>query len=296
LGDCLLHTPFMRHFRISGNYSRITCMVPRRALELFDCNPHIDELIGCDDRGLAIWAAPEVGCDLFSPFVHATVEGSSAAEIRFRPQFGWKRERPEDSIVSKIARHHGLQLSDESPEVFTAPEDDSWAKSFVQELPDRPVIVLGRRSTARYKQYPAPAWQAVVDDLAAEATLLDFSTEEEAMRGTVPLSPSLPLRRTAALFRMVHCVATVDSFFGHLAAAVGAVAVVVFGPSSPAVYGHTGNRNIRVSACPPCFQPEEAGCFQPNCLIGISPSIIVGAVRAVLNRNACGLPLTEFAR
>ncbi len=48
LGDCLLHTPFLRHFRRWGIYDSITCMAHKEALELLDRNPHIDRLIGCE--------------------------------------------------------------------------------------------------------------------------------------------------------------------------------------------------------------------------------------------------------
>jgi ADP-heptose:LPS heptosyltransferase len=288
LGDCLLHTPFIRHFRKSGEYGHITCMAAKRALELLDHNPHIDELIGCEGPDLAIWAAPEVGYAVFSPYIRTQVVDRCDGSIAFRTRMSWRRAPTgsESIIVRQVARRHRLQLADESLEVFTAPEDELWAERFMRRFQGRSIIVLNRRSGASYKEYPSAKWQSVVDDISGRATVLEFTAPADAMNGVAAISPLLALRRTAALFRRVQCVVTVDSFFAHLAAAVGTPAVVVFGPSSPEVYGHPVNRNIRLSACPPCYDPETVGCQRPECLAGIPPAAVTDAVLAVLSGNS----------
>ena len=286
LGDCLLHTPFLRHFRKSGEYDHITCMAAKRALELLDHNPHIDQLIGCEVAELAIWAAPEVDCEVFSPYVQGQVIDGPDGSIAFQKEMGWKRQKGiSSSIVRQVASGHGLQLADEFLEVFTAPEDEAWAGKFVGELPARPIVVLNRRASSSFKEYPRESWQRVVDALAGGVTVLEFSAPDEAMSGVQPVAPFLALRRTAALFRRVDCVVTVDSFFGHLAAAVGTPAVVVFGPTGPEVFGHAVNRNVRLGGCPPCYHPEEVGCREALCLTGLSPSTVVEAVLEVV--GAC---------
>jgi ADP-heptose:LPS heptosyltransferase len=283
LGDCLLHTPFIRYFRTSTAYKRITCIVSHEALELLDRNPHIDRLIGCEPIELPIWAAPEVENDVFSPYIHTEVIEIDGAP-HFRGQLGWPRPAAGNdmSIVSQVALKHGLKLADESLEVFTMQEDEDWAYYFMRERPGNPVIVLNRRSAARYKEYPAGQWQSVVTHLTGVATVLELSPPREALRGTEPVWPLPSLRRISALFRKVHCVVTVDSFAAHLATAVGTPAVVLYGPSSPEVYGHPVNRNIRFGTCPPCYSPDEAGCVRSTCLEQIPYTMITNAVLSSL--------------
>jgi ADP-heptose:LPS heptosyltransferase len=281
LGDCLLHTPFIRHFRKSGEYEDITCMAPKGALELFDRNPHIDHLIGCEGDDLAVWAAPETDCEVFSPYIQGQVIRMPDGRIAFGGRRGWPRG-DESSIVRQVARRCGLQLADESLEIFTAPEDELWADGFVRGVRP-PTIVLNRRTRASFKEYPRARWQSVVDDLRESATVLEFCAPADALNGVECIWPLLTLRRAAALFRRVRCVVTVDSFSAHLASAVGTPAVVLFGPSSPKVFGHPSNWNIRLDACPPCFHPDEVGCRQQECLTQIAPSMVTDAVRAILS-------------
>ena len=56
----------------------------------------------------------------------------------------------------------------------------------------------------------------------------------------------------------------------------------LFGPTSPAVFGHLGNRNLRAGACSPCFTPTEAGCQEAVCMREITPSMVIDATLAVL--------------
>jgi ADP-heptose:LPS heptosyltransferase len=285
LGDCLLHTPFLRHFRKSGQYDHITCMVANGAIGMLDHNPHIDQLIGCEDPDLAIWAAPEVGCDVFSPYLQAQVVRAGDGSIAFRSQAGWSRMPGgnNSSLVRQVARQHGLELADDFLEIFTAPEDEAWAERFITDLSGRPFVVLNRRTAASYKEYPLDRWQSVADAIASRAAVLEFSAPAEALNGVACVWPLQPLRRTAALFRRAGCVVTVDSFAAHLAAAVGTPAVVLFGPSSPRVFGHPVNRNIRLGTCPPCYQPVEVGCRQAECMTQIPPSKVTDEVFAILS-------------
>jgi ADP-heptose:LPS heptosyltransferase len=281
LGDCLLHTPFIRHFRESGEYEDITCMAPKGALELFDRNPRIDHLIGCEGDDLAVWAAPEADCTVFAPYIRSQVITRPDGSVAFRADMGWVGSR-ESSMLRHVAEEHGLQLANESLEIFTAPEDELWADGFVGGV-RQPIIVLNRRTSSSFKEYPRARWQSVVDDLRDSVTMLEFSAPADAMKGVECIWPLLTLRRAAALFRRVRCVVTVDSFSGHLASAVGTPAVVLFGPSSPKVFGHPRNWNIRLDACPPCFHPDEVGCRQPECITEIAPSMVTDAVRAILS-------------
>jgi ADP-heptose:LPS heptosyltransferase len=116
--------------------------------------------------------------------------------------------------------------------------------------------------------------------------ILEFPREEGKLSGTIPL-PFVPgLRRSAALFKRMSCVVTVDSFPGHLAAAVNTPAVVLFGPSNPQAFGHKNNINIRTSECPVCANTLRIKqCKKPKCLEDIPPALIV---EKILSNVAAG--------
>jgi ADP-heptose:LPS heptosyltransferase len=288
LGDCLLHTPFIRHFRMSGAYDRIACMVPEFTLQLFDRNPYIDLLVGCQGPDLALWALPEQDFEVFSPYIRARLrairDGALGLEscVSIKCGAGWIGTPGDAHILRQIAQRYGIQLTDESLDMFTAPEDDEWAETFAGGLGAKPIIMLNRRTARSFKEYPRERWQAVVDLLAERATVLELGAPAEALGGVKCIWPLQPLRRTAALFRRARCVVTVDSFSAHLATAVGTPAVVVFGPTHPAIFGHPVNRNIRCAPCDPCFDPDEVGCREPVCLTQLPPQTIVAAVLSIL--------------
>jgi ADP-heptose:LPS heptosyltransferase len=263
-------------------------MVPEFTLQLFDRNPYLDLVAGCPGHDLALWALPEEDCDVFSPNLHAqlraiTQDGGLDIESRLtvKCRSGWKTPR-DAYILRQIAQRYGIQLTDESLDMFTAPEDDEWAETFAGGLGAKPIIVLNRRTASSFKEYPRERWQAVADLLAERATVLEFAAPAEALGDVKCVWPLQPLRRTAALFRRARCVVTVDSFSAHLATAVGTPAVVVFGPTHPAIFGHPVNRNIRCAPCDPCFNPDEAGCREPVCLTQLPPQTIVAAVLSIL--------------
>jgi len=288
LGDCLLHTPFIRHFRVSGAYDRIACMVQKGTLQLFDHNPYIDLLVGCPGPDMPLWALPEEDCDVFSPNLHAELRGITRdgeldieSRLTMKCRSGWATAR-DAYIVRQIARRYGIELSDESLDLFTAPEDDEWAAAFTGSLGDRPTVALNRRSAMACKEYPQEHWQIVADALAEQATVVEFGPPTETLAGVRPIWPFQPLRRTAALLRRISCLVTVDSFLAHVAAAVGTPAIVVFGPTNPAVFGHPVHVNIRRAPCEPCYNPDEAGCRQHVCLTELPPDAIIAPALSIL--------------
>jgi ADP-heptose:LPS heptosyltransferase len=136
-------------------------------------------------------------------------------------------------------------------------------------------------SRFRDKCYPLDAWRAVVRALGDEFHLVGLAGPASEALGLATLLPaSTGPRRSAALFARLRGVLTNDSFPGHLAAAVGVPAVVLFGPSEPAVFGHAANRNLRSEACPPCADTwRQLECRQAVCLEALAPERVAAAAR-----------------
>jgi heptosyltransferase III len=92
-----------------------------------------------------------------------------------------------------------------------------------------------------------------------------------------------PLPVCAALIARCRAFVGNDSGMAHLAAAVGCPAVVLFGPSDPAVWAPRG-KNVRIlckeSACSPCHlrtAPSVTGCDN-GCLWGITQEEVTASL------------------
>jgi ADP-heptose:LPS heptosyltransferase len=93
------------------------------------------------------------------------------------------------------------------------------------------------------------------------------------------------LLELAEVLRLSRCVVTVDSGPMHLAAAVGARVVALFGPTAAnrtGPYGK-GHRVVRKGlACSPCFRRR---CPDARCMMEITVDDVVRAVEEVLKER-----------
>ncbi len=161
-----------------------------------------------------------------------------------------------------------------------------------------PYVAIHPGSGAPVKLWPADRWAQVADDLArrgygvvltgsaSEVPLLDQVSSATA-RSVPSLSGQTSVRELAALFETAELVAGVDSGPLHLAVAVGAPSVHIYGPSEAARYGPWGDaRKHRVVSagmrCPACgdlspSRPEGAGC-----MTAIGEAAVLEAIRGLL--------------
>ena len=287
MGDHLLITPFIKHFKRSGLYKHICCVVHENSLELFDRSPYIDSLIPCSGNDLFLWGLPEKNFDVFTPYV-AVEDIEDIHDIRsgIRSSHIFNFNLENTPVIRQICEYYGIRLEDESLDIHTAKDDEEWADNFLAGWPGKTFVYLNTSSVLENKNYPLPLWQEVVDLLLKEAgdriIILEFPRKEGKLSGTSML-PFIPgLRRSAALFKRMSCIVTVDSFPGHLAAAVDTRAIVLFGPSNPLAFGHKRNINIRTSRCDVCANTSRIKqCKKPKCLEDISPASIVKSILSV---------------
>ncbi len=157
------------------------------------------------------------------------------------------------------------------------------------------VVHAGTSPFGRYKQWPAERWAEVARRLGSELGLrVVFSRGPsraeaegaEAMAraaGSCALvAPPLSLRELGELCRRCRVFLSVDTGPMHLASAVGAPVVALFGPKDPRVYGpYFGRREIveKPLHCRPC---RKRSCSDPRCMLAITPADVVSAARALL--------------
>ena len=168
-----------------------------------------------------------------------------------------------------------------------------------------PIVAMHVPGGRAVKQWDPDRFAAVAQALIRErgATIVLTGSPDDAAvvarvrdsldpAHVIDASGGIDLLTVAAVLEQCDLVVTGDTGPMHLAGAVGAPIVAVFGPSDPARYGPRGpfDRVVRVELpCAPCnrirLPPARCTGRTPDCLALITPDRVLQAAREVL--EAC---------
>ena len=250
-------------------------------MDLFRGNPHVDRLHGGHIELLRLGALPEVGWDVFSPYLELAT--------RNPPTVGLQKGRNLSNrpILDQIAAENNLALGDLRMEVFPGPEEERWARTVAAAWSQRRAVHFNGLSGLPEKNLPAPVAVEVVSKLLMHFDVILFDPALNLERHPrLHLFPKPTLLQLAALYRHLAAVVTTDSFPAHLAAAMDVPAVVLFGPSNPACWGHPGQALLRPTDCPPCSDTERLRrCTRSRCLDAFSSEGILSSCLRVSENN-----------
>ena len=168
-----------------------------------------------------------------------------------------------DHLMEPVLRYARQGLTYE-PRVFPTMEQRHAAYQFWRKagLPERGVLAVHPGSGGRHKLWPLEGWQQVAAWATQERVpglLICGPAEEE--RGIAQLLNTLPpvwkvlrnapLPELAAILARCEVFAGHDSGVTHLAAAVGARTLALFGPTNPRVWGPRSQRACVMSPASP---------------------------------------------
>jgi lipopolysaccharide heptosyltransferase II len=208
--------------------------------------------------------------------------GTLAGPLQPRGRGLWRLDLPADAKAEARARLDRLGI----------PSGD-----------DRPLVAVHVPGGREIKQWPPARFAEVARTIASELDariLLTGSSSDGAMVSEVAaaiapaaspfvLDGDLPLPVVGAVLARCALVVTGDTGPMHLAAAVDAPVVGIFGPSDPARYAPIGTRTrvVRVDLwCSPCNRirkpPERCVGHTPDCLEGVTVSQVLAAARDLL--------------
>lgn len=210
------------------------------------------------------------------------------------------------AVVSRSAgRPTTVDVPHAGPKLVPPAGDVDRARRLLATSP-RPWVGIhasgGRESKQWHLDRFAAVGRALARDRGATIVLTGSTTDRplidrvRAALNDVPVidaGGAMELTTLAALLGELDVLITGDTGPMHLAAAMGAPIVALFGPSHPARYGPRAGveRILRIDLpCSPCGQvrlpPERCRGHVPDCLDGISVETVVAAALDVLERSA----------
>jgi ADP-heptose:LPS heptosyltransferase len=202
-----------------------------------------------------------------------------------------------------------LDLPDHLAPIFRlTPEERAWAAELAERA-GGPLILLHPGSGSQLKNWPADRWAAVVDALAERGACVVLTGGPDdpaspravaaAMRARpLVLAGATTLGQLGALAERCALALGTDNGPLHLAAALGAPTLRLYGPTDPAIFGPWGSAADHLVLthqlpCRPCgnlIAPPCTAHQEPPCLLGIETERVAEAALArfaVASRRSC---------
>jgi ADP-heptose:LPS heptosyltransferase len=180
-----------------------------------------------------------------------------------------------------LAEMLDVKLSDATAEIFLTAAEEEKASSVLSQY-DNPVIINPSTIFSKNKEWRPERWDELVQSLPGYTFIqLGLKDEEPLIKGAIDLRGQFGLRESMALLKHALCYVGVDSFLAHVTNAVQTPGVVLFGPSSPVIWGHPENVNIyKKVQCSPCIDilHKDECPYSRECMTGITVEEVREAV------------------
>lgn len=163
----------------------------------------------------------------------------------------------------------------------------------------KPYVLFLFGTTWTSKQWPEDYWRLLAKQLQAQGltvkicanTPLEIAAAERMTDGsTVEILSRLSIPEMARWIAHARGVVTVDTGFGHLAAALNVPTVSIYGSTNPAFTGAVGDHSVQLAAdfpCSPCLRREctyrQPSTVKPACYETIPPARVMDALLRLLN-------------
>ncbi len=324
IGDVLFSTPFVKAVRQAYPDSYIACLLHPRCKEILDGNPRLDEIIIYDEEGRhrnlfgkfgLIMELRKKKFDtafiLHRSFTKALI--TLLAGIKERIGYSTKNragllteivEAPAEDIHKveyflNIARFAGIETPDTSYEFFIKDIDRGIAKEMLVKKGVKSgdvIISICPGGNWDPKRWPKENFAALSDSLAEKfgARIVITGAKKDAILAgdierlmknkPVNIAGETNLKQLGAIFENSALVVANDTGSMHLAVAVGAKVIALFGPTAPRLTGPYGKGNyIVVSNNDRCEVPcYDVTCVDNSCMKAISVESMLKAAEAML--------------
>jgi len=240
LGDVVLSTPIFKEFKIQSPDSKIIAICRlRNYISVLENNPYINKFRNYN---------------LFFNLYYKLLVKLKIIEIhyinygRLRPGYSYTKKAPE--IIAEMV---GLNLQEKNVQIYLTEKEEIDAKRYLATFPKPCVVINITSMTTKNQMWPIENWNELVTTMP-DYTFIQLGVEsEEKIAGAIDLRGKTSVRESMALVKHSNSFVGVVSFLSHVTGAFNKPGVVLFGPSSIPVWGHSNNINvIKQLTCSPC--------------------------------------------
>ena len=305
VGDIILTTPVIRALSKAFPGSRIDVMVGPRGKEIFEKDPAVFKLI-VYDKHMPVVQKRRLQLKLKTLKYDLVVDlRNTVFPLLIGPKYRTATvQRFPPKVVHMKDRHLyrlkflGIVDLKEPSYIHIPEEDEAYAESLLSvAAAGGPLVVVNPGAKSHLKRWTAEGYAAVcdglIDECKARIALIGMTEDRETvdkvlakMRGrnrVLDLVDKTNIRQLAAVLKRAKLLITNDSAPLHLACAVGAKVLALFGPTDPKKYGPTGELDVVITTklnCQPC---EVAECAQNyECMTTIPPDDVFEAAKLMV--------------
>ena len=304
VGDIILTTPVLKVLSESFPEARLDIMVGPKGGELFKHHPAVFKVIIYDkhipvrNKQRLIKKLRKVKYDLIIDMRNSLFPILLGAKYRTSPIHNAPRliRHKKQQHLWKLSAI-GLYVADAPFFVHIPPEDDDYIKKTMMELDgNKPIIAISPGAKSEIKRWTKEGFTELTNQLMEEfdAQVLMVGDGPDSylikdimlsMKNEVmDLSGKTTLCQLAALLKRCDLLITNDSAPLHIAEAVGAKVLAIFGPTDSEVYGPRGEKSRVVRKdlhCSPC---EKAQCeFEHECMRNINVDEVFKVAKEMLH-------------
>jgi heptosyltransferase I len=304
LGDTLFATPLIRAVREKYPGAYIAILTHPRCYKMLEGNPHINEIIIYDEKKQhrSLLSRFSIISHLRSEkFDTAFILKKSLSrtllllfsKIPRRIGYGSKRagflltkkaKAPHKGLHKveyflNLARAAGIEAENKNYEIFISDSDVMNGEEILRDagIKDKKFIVLNAGGNWNPKRWPAENFAELGDRIAEKigAHVVLTGAEKdlvlaEKISGLMKHKPYIlcgktDLKTLGAIFKKAMCVISNDSGPMHLAVAMKAKVIALFGPTSPKLTGPYGKGSYRVIWKTETLEGCEAPCYDVTC-------------------------------
>lgn len=269
IGDTILLTPCLRAWKLNFPGGRLIAHCTDTSVrDVLMHNPYVDSLRLVRDAPSSAYARkPESvkSGGYFVPIRYASLYPSVSYKV---------------SASHIIAEMLGLRLDNERPEIFLTPNEVESARERLYGT-RFPIALHTVGATTDNKNWFHDRWESTIREFS-DHTFVQLGVPSEPPISGASDFRGMKLRDSIAILQCCKAFVGIDSSMAHAAAALQVPSVVLFGASTPEVWGHRQAINLYArTRCSPCIDILRFGrCpYERRCMHDITVDSLVRALR-----------------
>jgi ADP-heptose:LPS heptosyltransferase len=290
IGDAIVCTPTIKALKEKHPDKKIIIYYPRHShKDVFLHNPSIDII-----KPIKLKSVLSRPSHFFAflywhyPF-HNLVKYLQRWAVPFTPlgfqhvPLSWAYNKSVKDIIPEI---FGMKLTDNKTELFITEEEEKAAKEKLKMYKNVVFMHITSKSSPHH-HWELNKWTELVRNLP-EFTFIQFGgVDEPHVSGTIDWRGKTTLREAFALLKCSTSFIGIDSSFAHATNAFNLPGVVLWGDSSPVLWGHSNNLNVYKNMhCSPCYYDlRERKCpYNDKCMKSITVEEVQEALTNQVNK------------